>query len=109
MERKEKLTSMLYELIMEKGTVSTRANELYTQTDERIENKVYVKKFQTDDLTIEGTKVKILSVASEDETFSHTSSADVRIGCENRNNVWTNVFATECDEDFLNAIITAIY
>ena len=103
MNKKEILIKKLYDSIMENGTLSTRANELYDKTDERIENKIYVKKVNTD-FYINGTSVKMLSIASDNESFSGTSTADVRIGCENRNNTWTNIFATECDGALLDAI-----
>ena len=108
MNKKENLIKVIYDRIMKYGAISSRANELYTQTDERIENKIYVRKLIVKNLRINDTTVKMLSIASDDMTFSQSSLNDVRIGCENSRKVWTNVFATECDEKFLNAIISSI-
>ena len=108
MNKKENLIKVIYDRIMKYGAISSRANELYTQTDERIENKIYVRKLPVSNLHIHGTSVRMLSIASDDMSFSQTTVDDVRIGCENSRKVWTNVFATECDEEFLNAIISSI-
>lgn len=108
MDNKNKLIKVIYDRIMERGTISSRANELYTQTDERIENKIFVRKLPVANLRIDGSSVKMISVASDDMTFTQTTTDDVRIGCENSSKVWSNVFATECSEEFLKSIISSI-
>ena len=108
MTKKEQLIKVIYDKIMKFGYISSRGNELYSQTAERIENKIYVRKLPVSNLRIKDVSVRMLSVASDDMSFTQTSLTDVRIGCENPNKVWSNVFATECDEEFLNAIISAI-
>ena len=108
MTKKEQLIKTIYDRIMKFGSISSRANELYSQTDERIENKIYVRKLPVSNLRINGTSVRMLSIASDDMSFSQTTVDDVRIGCENSSKVWSNVFATECDEVFLSTIISAI-
>lgn len=108
MTKKEQLIKVIYDRIMKFGSISSRGNELYSQTAERIENKIYVRKLPVSNLRIDGTSVRMLSIASDDMSFSQTTVDDVRIGCENPSKVWSNVFATECDEEFLNAIISSI-
>ena len=108
MTEKEQLIKVIYDKIMKFGSTSSRENELYTQTADRIENKVYVRKLPVSNLHIHGTSVRMLSIKSDDMSFSQTSLDDVRIGCENSSKVWSNVFATECDEVFLSTIISAI-
>ena len=108
MTKKEQLIKVIYDKIMKSGSISSRGNELYTQTADRIENKIYVRKLPVSNLRIDGTSVRMLSIASDDMSFSQTTVDDVRIGCENPSKVWSNVFATECDEVFLSTIISAI-
>jgi len=108
MTKKEQLIKIIYDRIMKFGYISSRGNELYTQTAERIENKIFVRKLPVSNLLIDGTSVRMLSISSDDISFTQTSLTDVRIGCENPNKVWSNVFATECDEEFLSTIISAI-
>jgi hypothetical protein len=108
MTKKEQLIKVIYDRIMKYGSISSRGNELYSQTAERIENKIYVRKLPVSNLHIHGTSVRMLSIASDDMSFSQTTVDDVRIGCENPSKVWSNVFATECDEVFLSTIISAI-
>lgn len=108
MTKKEQLIKVIYDRIMKYGSISSRGNELYSQTAERIENKIYVRKLPVSNLRIDGTSVRMLSIASDDMSFSQTTVDDVRIGCENHSKVWSNVFATECDEEFLSTIISAI-
>ena len=40
MTKKEQLIKVIYDRIMKYGSISSRGNELYTQTAERIENKI---------------------------------------------------------------------
>ena len=108
MTKKEQLIKVIYDRIMKYGSIASRGNELYSQTAERIENKIYVRKLPVSNLRIDGTSVRMLSIASDDMSFSQTTVDDVRIGCENSSKVWSNVFATECDEVFLSTIISAI-
>lgn len=87
MTKKEQLIKIIYDRIMKFGSISSRGNELYTQTAERIENKIYVRKLPVSGLRIKDVSVRMLSVASDDMSFTQTSLTDVRIGCENPNKV----------------------
>ena len=44
MTKKEQLIKVIYDKIMKFGSISSRGNELYSQTAERIENKIFVRK-----------------------------------------------------------------
>lgn len=103
-KRKQIIIDALYDKIMEDGTRTTRANELYEQTDERLENKIYVVKLPVNFTAVKGTTVKMLSVYSDKEDFTDSDAHNVRIGFENPNKIWSNLFATECEEYVLENI-----
>ena len=103
-KRKQIIIDAIYDKIMEDGVRATRPNELYEQTDERLENKIYVVKLPVDFTAVKGTTVKMLSVSSDKEDFIDSDAHNVRIGFENSHRIWSNVFATECEEDVLEDI-----
>ena len=103
--KKEQIISKIYEKIMEKGTHTTRANEMYSSTDERLENKIHVLKLPVEIEDVCGSTVKMLSVAAETEDFSKTRISDVRIGFEEpRQKIWSNIYATEATDEMLDII-----
>ena len=92
-----KLSEKLYRVVMENGILSSKENVMDVPTIDRIENKVYVKKLPIE-IPTSGTTVMMVSVAGSKEDLSDTRPADVRVGCVNRENKWTNVFAEELPE-----------
>ena len=103
MDIKEIIKKNLYDLLFTKGKLSTRENVLTADSEDNIENKVYVRKLPVH-IPTNGTTIKMISLASDDENFSDVDADNIRIGFENYNKQWANMFIDEVSEDILNNI-----
>ena len=107
--KKEQLISKIFEKVMSDGTRGTRANEMYSSTDERLENKIYVVKMGVE-IPVSGSTVKMVSVHSDAEDFSGATVRDMRIGCEEpHHKIWSNIYATEAPDEIIEAIAKTMH
>lgn len=100
MDTKRIIKQSLYKLIMEQGVLSSRENVLNAGTEDNFDNKVYVRKFSVD-IPVDGTRVRMISLASDDKDFSDVDADFIRIGFKNPNNQWSNLFIDEVPSDIL--------
>lgn len=100
---KKTIKTKIYQILCNQGVLDTRENVTYEFTDERIENKMFVRKLPVD-IPVSGTTVKMISLASDRNDFSDVDCDDIRIGCVNYNNQWTNLFINEVPGEILSQI-----
>lgn len=93
----------LYELLFTKGKLSSREDVMTVDSDDNLENKVYVRKLPVH-IPTNGTTIRMISLASDDENFADVDADHIRIGFENHNKQWSNLFIDEVPEDMLNNI-----
>lgn len=90
----------LYDRVMTDGKLSERENVLNAGTNYNFDDKVYVRKFPVE-IPVHGTKIKMISLASNDVEFSDVNADNIRIGFQNANKQWSNLFIDEVPSDIL--------
>ena len=103
MEIKTIIKKNLYDLLFTKGKLSSRENVLTVDSEDNMENKVYVRKLPVH-IPVMGTTIRMISIASDDENFSDVNADDIRIGFENCNKQWTNLFIDEVPDAMFDNI-----
>lgn len=103
MEIKTIIKKNLYDLLFTKGKLSSRENVLTVDSEDNMENKVYVRKLPVH-IPVTGTTIRMISIASDNENFSDVNADDIRIGFENCNKQWTNLFIDEVPDAMLDNI-----
>ena len=103
MQKKEILEN-IFNTLMEKGTVSEKADIL---GDEPMEDKVYTKRIKVDK-TIGHVKIVYITVTSDSEDFADASVTNMRVNTKNTYESWVNFFATQADKSVLSKIYETI-
>ena len=83
----------LYDRVMTDGKLSERENVLNAGTNDNFDDKV--------EIPVHGTKIKMISLASNDVEFSDVNADNIRIGFQNANKQWSNLFIDEVPSDIL--------
>ena len=92
---KNLIIEKIYNTLMEKGKVSTRADVMGIDP---MEDKVYVKRLSVNKKLGEGVntiELVYVTVTSNDATFRDTSSSDMRLNTKNTRDQWCNLFIGE--------------
>ena len=100
---KEAFKKKIYDLLLEQGQMSTRDNVMEQFTADKFENKIYVKKYSVD-IPMNGTALKMISIASDDADFTNDADENIRFGFVNSCKVWTNLFIDELTPEMRSTI-----
>jgi hypothetical protein len=102
--KKKEILENIFNTLMEKGTVSEKADIL---GDEPMEDKVYTKRIKVDK-QFGHVKVVYVTVTSDDKEFSDATVANMRLNTKNVYNSWVNFFAEQADDSILSKIYETI-
>ena len=105
---KELTIEKIYNTLMEKGKVSTRADVMGIDP---MEDKVYVKRLSINKNLGEGAnaiELVYVTIKSDDESFNDTSASDMRLNTRNVQDKWCNIFINEATEDMLELVEATI-
>ncbi len=100
---KEIFKKKVYDLLLEQGQMSTRENVMEQFTADKFENKIYVKKYPVD-IPMDGTELKMISIASDDADFTNDADENIRFGFVNSRKNWTNLFIDELTPEMRRTI-----
>jgi len=98
---RENILNEIYSLILENG-VSTEKIDVLEE-----DNRVYTKKIPVD-ITLDGNKIKFVSVSGYNEDLSDTSYNDLRINILNYSGGFLNLFGTSVSDEVLYNILTSL-
>lgn len=101
--RKELFKKKVYDLLLEQGQMTTRENVMEQSTADKFENKIYVKKYPVD-IPMDGTELKMISIASDDADFTNDADENIRFGFVNSRKNWTNLFIDELTPEMRRTI-----
>ena len=104
--KKAEILEKIFDALMEKGTVSEKADIL---GEEPMEDKVYIKRIKIgEDIKSNGVELVYVSITSYKEDFSDASVTNMRINLKNAYDKWVNCFATEFDKTALSIIYETV-
>lgn len=101
---KKQVIKLIYDALMKKGKVTEKADIMGVDP---METKVYTKRLQVNE-DMGSVELVYVSLTSDDKDFMDASPNQVRINTKNTYDTWVNLWATEADDETLEAIASAV-
>ena len=105
---REKIIERIYNTLIEQGKLTSKGDIL---SDDPMEDKVFTKRLSIDKKLGEGAnsiELVYVTVTSDDETFSDTTSADMRLNTKNVQDQWCNLFIEETTDEMLELVESSL-